>query len=306
MSDHILGSLRATYPYDAFVQKLLSRTAQVGGEQVRRALPQRERRTVGAWCFVDHFGPSKPGAEDGLEVGPHPHCGLSTVTWLVEGMAVHRDSLGSEQPIRPGQLNLMTAGHGIAHAEQTPVERRGALHGVQFWVAQPEATRHGAPAFEHHAELPRVGVGPWAATVLLGELQGERSPARTDTPLVGVELVAAGAGAAEVPLDPGFEHALVVVEGRIAVGGEPLGVGEVGILESGEESVGIRTEGPARWLLIGGEPFEARVQMWWNFVGRTREEMTAAVTDWNGGDERFGAVQSTLDRIPAPVTPWTD
>jgi hypothetical protein len=304
MSDHILSSLRATYPYDALVQKLLSRTAQVGGEQVRRALPQRERRTVGAWCFVDHFGPSDPGAEDGLEVGPHPHCGLSTVTWLVEGMAVHRDSLGSEQPIRPGQLNLMTAGHGIAHAEQTPVERRGALHGVQFWVAQPEATRHGAPAFEHHAELPRLGVGPWAATVLLGELQGERSPARTDTPLVGVELLATGAGAAEVPLDRSFEHALVVVEGRIAVGGEPLGVGEVGILEPGEESVGIRTDGPARWLLIGGEPFEARVQMWWNFVGRTREEMTAAVADWNGGDERFGQVHSTLDRIPAPVTPW--
>lgn len=306
MSDHILGSLRATYPYDAFVQKLVSRTAQVGGEQVRRALPQRERRTVGAWCFVDHFGPSDPGADDGLEVGPHPHCGLSTVTWLVEGMAVHRDSLGSEQPIRPGQLNLMTAGHGIAHAEQTPVERRGALHGVQFWVAQPEATRHGPAAFEHHPELPRLGVGPWAATVLLGELDGVRSPARTDSPLVGVELLATGAGAAQVPLDPGFEHALVVVGGRIGVGGEPLGIGEVALLEVGDETVRIETDGPARWLLIGGEPFEARVQMWWNFVGRTREEMTAAVADWNGGDERFGAVHSTLDRIPAPATPWAD
>jgi redox-sensitive bicupin YhaK (pirin superfamily) len=306
MSDHILGSLRATYPYDAIVQKLVSRTAQVGGEQVRRALPQRERRTVGAWCFVDHFGPSDPGAHDGLEVGPHPHCGLSTVTWLIEGMAVHRDSLGSEQPIRPGQLNLMTAGHGIAHAEQTPVERRGALHGVQFWVAQPEATRHGAAAFEHHTELPRLGVGPWAATVLMGELDGVRSPARTDSPLVGVELLATGAGAAEVPLDPRFEHALVVVEGRIAAGGEPLAIGEVGILEVGDESVRIETDGPARWLLIGGEPFEARVQMWWNFVGRTREEMTAAVADWNGGDERFGRVHSSLERIPAPSTPWAD
>lgn len=285
---------------------MASRMAQVGDATVRRALPQRGRRTVGAWCFLDHFGPSAPGASDGLGVGPHPHCGLSTVTWLVEGMAVHADSLGSEQPIRPGQLNLMTAGHGISHAEQTPDEQRGIMHGVQFWVAQPEATRHGAPAFEHHAELPRVDAGPWAASVLLGEFGGQRSPARTDTPLLGVELLAESPGSCDVALDPAFEHALVVLEGQVVVDGEPLSVGELGLLDTGADEVGLRTDGPARWLIIGGEPFEARVQMWWNFVGRTREEMTVAVAEWNDGHERFGEVRSDLARIAAPATPWGD
>jgi redox-sensitive bicupin YhaK (pirin superfamily) len=287
------------------MEVLPSRTATVGDSQVRRALPQRTRRTIGAWCFVDHFGPSSPGADDGLGVGPHPHCGLSTVTWLLEGMAVHADSLGSEQPIRPGELNLMTAGHGIAHAEQTPADRRGPMHGVQFWVAQPDATRHGSPAFEHHAALPILGLGPLRATVLLGEFGGQRSPARSDTPLVGVELLATAAGDHSVGLDTGFEHGVVVVEGRIRVDGTTLGTGELAYLPAGLDSMAVETEGHARWMLIGGEPFEAPVQMWWNFVGRTRAEMTAAVHDWNGGDGgRFGVVSSDLERIPAPVPPW--
>lgn len=286
------------------MEVLPSRTATVGDSQVRRALPQRTRRTIGAWCFVDHFGPSEPGAKDGLGVGPHPHCGLSTVTWLLQGTAVHTDSLGSEQPIRPGQLNLMTAGNGIAHAEQTPSSDRGSMHGVQFWVAQPEATRHGAPAFEHHGELPVVGLGPLQATVLLGELGGVRSPARTDTPLLGAELRSTGPGAHDVDLDDRFEHGVVVVEGRIGLDGTPLTVGELAHLPVGVGSVRVETDGPATLMLIGGEPFEAPVQMWWNFVGRTREEMTLAVDDWNSGSERFGEVRSELDRIPAPVPTW--
>jgi redox-sensitive bicupin YhaK (pirin superfamily) len=286
------------------MEVLPSRSAEVGESQVRRALPQRTRRTIGAWCFVDHFGPSEPGAQDGLGVGPHPHCGLSTVTWLLQGSAVHTDSLGSEQPIRPGQLNLMTAGHGISHAEQTPASDRGAMHGVQFWVAQPEATRHGAPAFEHHGELPVVGLGPLQATVLLGELAGVRSPARTDTPLLGAELRSTGSGAHDVDLDPRFEHGVVVVEGRIGLDGTPLTVGELAYLPTGASSVRVETDGPATLMLIGGEPFEAPVQMWWNFVGRTRAEMSAAVDDWNRMNERFGEARSELDRIPAPVPTW--
>lgn len=288
------------------MQVLPSRSARVGESQVRRALPQRTRRNIGAWCFVDHFGPSEPGAQDGLGVGPHPHCGLSTVTWLLQGTAVHTDSLGSEQPIRPGQLNLMTAGHGISHAEQTPSTERGAMHGVQFWVAQPEATRHGAPAFEHHGELPVVGLGPLQATVLLGELGGVRSPARTDTPLLGAELRSTRTGVHDVDLDPRFEHGVVVVEGRIRLDATPLTVGELAHLPVGAGSVRVETDGPATLMLIGGEPFEAPVQMWWNFVGRTREEMTLAVDDWNGMNERFGEARSELDRIPAPVPPWRD
>jgi quercetin 2,3-dioxygenase len=281
-----------------------SRTATVGDAQVRRALPQRTRRTIGAWCFVDHFGPSSPGADDGLGVGPHPHCGLSTVTWLIDGMAVHTDSLGSEQPIRPGQLNLMSAGHGIAHAEQTPADRRGPMHGVQFWVAQPESTRHGAPAFEHHADLPTTGIGGLGATVLLGAFGDLSSPARADTELVGVELVGDSGGPTVLPLDPTFEHGVIVIEGRIELDGVPVGVDELAYLPDGTAHVAAATDGPARWLLIGGVPFEAPVQMWWNFVGRSRDEMVAAVDDWNAADGRFGEVRSDLERIPAPVPPW--
>ena len=160
-------------PHAPEVEVLPSRETTVGGVPVRRALPKRQRRTVGAWCFADHFGPvaAGGGAQD-MQIGPHPHSGLHTVTWLVEGELVHRDSLGSEQPIRPGQLNLMTAGHGVAHAEESPPALAGRQHGIQLWVAQPEATRHGPAAFEHHAELPRLDLGGAVATVLVGGLDG--------------------------------------------------------------------------------------------------------------------------------------
>jgi quercetin 2,3-dioxygenase len=149
-----------------------SRLAQVGSLQVRRALPNRARRTVGAWCFADHFGPANLSEQRRPDIGPHPHMGLQTVTWLLDGELVHRDSIGSERPIHPGQLNLMTAGHGVAHAEEATSGYRGPVHGVQLWVAQPSATRDGPPAFEHHRELPHVEVGNGTATVLVGELDG--------------------------------------------------------------------------------------------------------------------------------------
>src|SRR4051794_35356944 len=167
-----------------------SHDAVVGTLHVRRALPRRGRRTVGAWCFADHMGPAQVRADAGL-VGPHPHIGLQTVTWLIAGRALHRDSLGSAQLIAPGKLNLMTAGQGVAHAEEAPedatADTDSELHGIQLWVAQPDSTRHGAPHFEHHVELPKVQIGAATATVLVGECAGERSPARHDTPLVGLD-----------------------------------------------------------------------------------------------------------------------
>jgi redox-sensitive bicupin YhaK (pirin superfamily) len=277
-----------------------SRIRDVGGVTVRRALPRRERRTVGAWCFLDHFGPVPAG----MQVGPHPHIGLQTVTWLLEGEVLHRDSLGSEQLIRPGQLNLMTAGAGIAHAEETPATYRGAMHGVQLWVALPEATRHGEAAFEHHAELPRTAVGTTVATVVLGAFAGERSPARTDSPLVGVEL-ALSAGEVALPLEPTFEHALVVLEGAASLDGVAVRPGALATMGVGREQLRVGTADRARALLIGGAPFEETLLMWWNFVARTHDEIDAATAGWNSGSGRIGEVpSSSLARIPAPVPPW--
>jgi len=281
------------------------RRTEVGGIPVQRALPQRQRRTVGAWCFVDHFGPADV-LEASMLVGPHPHIGLHTVTWVLDGEVVHHDSLGSEQLIKPGQLNLMTAGQGVAHAEETPAGATGSLHGLQLWVAQPEATRHGPAAFEHHSSLPEAEVGGVVATVLVGELAGTHSPARADTPLVGADLTVAGP--ATLPLDPSFEHALLVVGGLIALDGTVVAPGGLAYLGPGRSELGLdggAGDGePGRALLLGGEPFEEPVLMWWNFVARTKEEMVEARSAWEAGSDRFGPVESGLGRIPAPPPLW--
>src|SRR5919202_2540915 len=198
----------------ACVEITPSREAVVGAMRVRRALPRRGRRTVGAWCFADHMGPELVTETRGLDIGPHPHTGLHTVTWLVAGEVLHRDSLGTEQLVRAGQLNLMTAGQGVQHSEEATGRYRGQLHGVQLWVAQPEATRHGPAAFEHHADLPRVELGRSEATILVGTFLGRTSPARADTPLLGVDAVLQ-AGSVDWPLEAQFEHALLVLEGAV-------------------------------------------------------------------------------------------
>jgi redox-sensitive bicupin YhaK (pirin superfamily) len=285
-----------------------SRVAQVGALTVRRALPRRARRTVGAWCFADHMGPVALTPELSADIGPHPHIGLQTVTWLLAGELLHHDSLGSEQLIRPGQLNLMTAGHGVVHAEESTATGPHDLHGVQLWVAQPERTRHAAPAFEHHAELPRAELGPALATVLIGELAGARSSARHDTDGVGADLVVRpGPGPATVPLQAGFEHALVVTEGAVAIaGGTVVEPGHLAYLGAGRDEIVLSAAGsaPARTLLLGGVPFEAPISMWWNFVARDHAEIDAARQAWEAQDARFGPVASGLGRIPAPPVPW--
>lgn len=280
-----------------------ARTTEVGGLPVRRALPRRDRRTVGAWCFVDHFGPVGADRSDAMQVGPHPHIGLQTVTWLVEGEVLHTDSLGTEQLIRPGQLNLMTAGRGIAHAESA--RRSTGTHGIQLWVAQPDATRHGDPAFEHHAELPAIVLGEAEATILVGELGGAAGPARHDTPLVGADL-ALPSGTSTVPLEASWEHALVVVQGAVEIDGRSVEPGVLAYLTPGRSEVALRSASPARALLVGGEPFPGEVLMWWNFVARTRDEIDLARAEWNGGSDRFGEVPTPLERIPAPSTPWPE
>ena len=280
------------------------RAAEVGGFAVHRVLPRRPRRTVGPWCFVDQMGPGEVTAARGLDIGPHPHIGLQTVTWLLAGEVLHRDSLGSEQPIRPGQLNLMTAGHGVSHAEETAGVWEGPLHGVQLWVAQPDRTRDGAPAFEHHAELPQVELDGGVVTVLVGDVDGVPSPARRDTPHVGADL-ALRAGRTTVPLDGSFEHAIVVCEGDLAVGGVALTPGRLGYLGVGRDEVAIDTTAPCRALLIGGTPFVEPLLMWWNYVARGRDEITAAHRQWLAADaDRFGRVASSLGRLVTGGPPW--
>jgi redox-sensitive bicupin YhaK (pirin superfamily) len=179
---------RASAVAPACVEITASRIADVGRMPVRRALPRRERRTVGPWCFADHMGPAPVTETSGLDIGPHPHTGLQTVTWLLAGEVLHRDSLGSEQVIRAGQLNLMTAGHGVAHSEEATGHYRGQVHGAQLWVAQPERTRHGPAAFEHHPGLPEAELDNAVGTVLVGSFAGAASPARRDSELVGVDV----------------------------------------------------------------------------------------------------------------------
>jgi quercetin 2,3-dioxygenase len=280
-----------------------SRESVVGRMRVRRALPRRGLRTVGPWCFADHMGPEQVTPSAGLDIGPHPHIGLHTVTWLVDGAVLHKDSLGSEQVIRPGQLNLMTAGGGVVHSEEAVDTYRGTLHGVQLWVAQPDATRDGEAGFEHHATLPQVDLDGATATVLVGDLAGTRSTARTDTELVGAEVVLPP-GRAVWPLRPDFEHALVVVEGAVSVGSRVVEPGSLGYLRAGSSELPVETRDTTRLLLLGGRPFEEPLIMWWNFVARSREEVDAAYRAWQGEDERFGRVASSLPRIPAPDLLW--
>jgi quercetin 2,3-dioxygenase len=290
-------------PEPPVVEVLEPREATVGTMTVQRALPRRQRRTVGAWCFVDLFGPAAVTEDGGVDIGPHPHIGLHTVTYLLDGQVLHRDSLGSEQVIRPGQVNLMTAGRGVVHAEEPTGHYRGTMQGVQLWVAQPEETRDGDADFAHLDALPETEVGGAGVTVLVGSVGDAVSPARQDTPLVGADL-RVPAGEIELPLDPSYEHALVVLSGALLVEGRLVERTRTAYLGIGRSTVGLASPEGARVLLLGGEPFGEELLMWWNFVGRSRDEMVTATSEWESGSERFGQVRTALSRVPAPSLPW--
>lgn len=270
---------------------------------VRRLLPQRERRMLGAWCFVDHFGPDDVTAGPGMQVPPHPHTGLQTVTWLVAGEILHRDSLGSHQLIRPGQLNVMTSGHGIAHSEQSPPEHPPVMHGVQLWIALPDGARDGPADFAHHTIVPVWRDGDLSATVLVGEVGGVASPALVHSPLVGAELRLPAGKAAGLALRPDFEHGVLVLSGTAEIAGAVLEPGVLLYLGTGRTGLTLAARGDARMLLLGGEPFGSPLVMWWNFVGRSHEEIVAAREDWMAG-RRFGSVAGDpAGPLPAPPLP---
>jgi hypothetical protein len=245
---------------------------------VRRLLPSR-RPSIGGWCFADHFGPVGPGA---MQVPPHPHIGLQTVTWLLEGEILHLDSLGTRQPIRPGQVNWMTAGRGIAHAEEAGSS--GPTHGVQLWVALPDAHRRTEPAFDHLPSVPSADVDHGRVSLLVGAIAGLRAEARTFSPLLGAQLALDGTGPVELATDPGYEHGVLVVRGEARIEGTPLAPGS--LLYLGRERTRIRFEAdrPATLMLLGGAPFEEPLLMFWNFVARTEDELRDAIRWWEAGD----------------------
>jgi len=272
--------------------------------RVRRLLPTLGRRLVGAWAFVDHYGPDDVAAAAGMQVAPHPHTGLQTVSWLLEGSVHHRDSLGSDVTFGPGELALMTAGHGIAHSEQSPHEHPRFLHGAQLWVALPDGSRDTAPAFEHHATLPGWTSDGLTATVLMGSFGGATSPGVAYTPLVGVDLALATGADVEVPLEPDFEYGLLASSGSATVEGAPLDRGAMLYLGTGRTSLRLTADEPTRLLLLGGEPFEEQLVMWWNFIGRSGEEIADYAEQWNAESARFGAVVGyDGDRLEAPPLP---
>lgn len=256
------------------------------GFTVRRALPRRTRRLVGPWCFLDHFGPVRVSASP-LDVGLHPHCGLSTVTWLFDGQLLHRDTLGSEQRIRPGQLNWMTAGHGIAHSEhgETPLGQQ--LHGVQLWVALPEHERRGPASFEHHEVLPGLHRPGVDVTVIAGTHDGESSPATTQHPLVGLDVRLGPEARHTLPLDATFEHAVLVTEGHLDIDGRRSEPGSLVYLGTRRAHLTVSSETGGRMILIGGAPFEEAVLLGWNFVVRDEEELREAHRAWEERAPRF-------------------
>ena len=301
------------------IDVLAAREVPLGGPRamhVRRTLPQRHRSLIGAWCFVDHYGPGDVEVTGGMVVPPHPHAGLQTASWLFDGEIEHRDSAGNRATVRPGELNLMTAGRGISHTEvSTPGTT--VLHGAQLWIALPDESRRVEPGFEHFAPAPVRGPG-WEARVFLGSLLGATSPVATHTPLLGAQVMLATGRTLEIDVDEGFEHGVLLDVGAIAVDGEELKPGELAFAAAGRRTLTVTAHDEARLLVLGGPPFGEAIVMWWNFIGRTHDEVESYRQEWQDqitvdgalvdagtsvADGRFGVVDHHLPPIPAPTLP---
>ncbi|MFB7188024.1 pirin family protein [Streptomyces sp. NPDC056230] len=292
---------------DTEVEVLTARDVPLGGPRamtVRRTLPQRARTLIGAWCFADHYGPDLVADSGGMDVAPHPHTGLQTVSWLFTGEIEHRDSLGTHAFVRPGEINLMTGGHGISHTEvSTPGTT--VLHGVQLWLALPDEHRHAPRDFQHHAPEP-LRVDGAELRVFLGTLAGQTSPVRTFTPLLGAELLLDPGATVTLDVDPAFEHGLLVDEGDIHLAGTVLHPAELGHVPTGRTTLSLTnaSDHRARAVLLGGTPFDEEIVMWWNFIGRSHQDIVEAREEWARASDRFGSVDGYPgDRLPAPALP---
>lgn len=289
----------------ATVEVLRPREVPLGGPRairVQRTLPQRQRSLIGAWCFIDHYGPVAAR----MDVPPHPHTGLQTVSWLFGGEVEHRDSAGVYAAVRPGELNLMTAGAGICHSEVS-VDSGHVLHGVQLWVALPASDRDTGRDFAHYAPAP-VPLPGAEARVFLGDLAGSRSPATTYTPLLGAQLDLDAGAELDIDVDPAFENGVLCDSGAVHVDGVAVAIADLAYLHPGRSQLHLSNVGerPARVLLLGGTPFDEELVMWWNFVGRSHEDIVNYRRLWEEGADRFGAVHGyggALARLPAPPLP---
>jgi redox-sensitive bicupin YhaK (pirin superfamily) len=274
---------------------------------VARALPDRQVRMIGAWCFLDHYGPEELGEGPGMQVWAHPHTGLQTVSWLLEGMIEHRDSLGSQALVRPGELNLMTAGRGIVHSEISQPDRPPRLHGVQLWVALPDRVRNMPPSFATYAELPEVFAEPRVGvrgTVLLGELEGVRSPAQVHTRICGADLALDAGRSITLSLDPAFEYGVFVVAGTVTIERSAVAVDQLLYLGTGRGEITLHSDDGARLMLLGGEPFAEEIVMWWNFIGRSHQEVVGYREAWARREPRFPPIVDRAEMVmEAPPLP---
>lgn len=277
------------------------REVKLGPLSISRVLPVRDRRLVGPWCFLDRFGPLSFDDSKPMDVAPHPHIGLQTVTWLLDGEVMHDDSLGYEAIARPGGVNVMTAGRGIAHAEQTPRVNSGHLNGVQLWVALPDATRHGEASFQHVPEVPTADLQGGLARIFAGALADVVSPAQHHSPIVGADLRVHRGERLVFGVDRGFEHAALLLDGDAAAEGTIFVPNVLYYFGTGRTEIAIESLRGARVLWIGGPPFPETILMWWNFVARTPAEIAHARADWETG-ARFGAVRG-YDGAPLQAPP---
>lgn len=285
---------------DLSVTAYPNRETSLGSLQISRALPIRERRMVGPWCFLDRFGPVSFRDENPMSVPPHPHIGLQTVSWLLEGEVLHTDSLGSEAIVRPGGVNVMTAGRGIAHAEETPPKNSGRLNGVQLWAALPDQHRETTPSFTHVAQVPVLEFKGGTINVFAGTMHGETVPAPYFTDILGAEVLVHPSQTLTLELQHPFEHAVLLLDGDGTLESQPLSQNTLYYLGPCRESLEVQSQTGSKLLLIGGPPFPSKVLMWWNFVARTPEEIRQARSDWEA-HRRFGEVTGTdLPRLSSP------
>lgn len=299
------------------IEILYPREVPLGGPRamtVHRTLPQRQRSTIGAWCFLDHYGPDDVSTTGGMRVPPHPHTGLQTVSWLFTGEIEHHDSVGTSAMVRPGELNLMTAGRGISHSEaSTPATT--VLHGAQLWLALPDSHRNMLPFFEHTVPAP-FAMGDATVRVFIGDLAGTAAAASVFSPLLGAQIDLPAGCSLELSLTQTFEHGVLVDLGAVTIDDEPLARRELGFLDTGRESVTIDAETDARVLLLGGEPLGEQLVMWWNFIGRDHDEIVGFRGEWQtdviagtDADGRFGTVDGYVvdghpgGPLPAPELP---